>query len=86
MVDLKRIKVPTLVICGDNDPYLDYERVNTVLDDLPDESVLEVIEGASHVAFLEKPYYHDFQDRLISFLGSTEAAGLEDNAEMDEAA
>ena len=86
LVDLKRIKVPTLVICGDNDPYLDYERVNTVLDDLPDESVLEVIEGASHVAFLEKPYYHDFQDRLISFLGSTEAAGLEDNAEMDEAA
>ena len=69
LIDLKKITVPTLVICGDNDPYLDYERVNKVLNDLPAGSVLEVLEGASHVAFLEKPYYHDFQDRLIGFLG-----------------
>jgi len=45
--------------------------VNAVLDDLPAGSELEVIEGASHVAFIEKPYYRDFQDRLIRFLGST---------------
>jgi pimeloyl-ACP methyl ester carboxylesterase len=81
LIDLKSIKVPTLVICGDNDPYLDYDRVNTALDDLPDGSALEVIEGASHVAFLEEPYYHDFQNRLISFLDSTETADKEDNEE-----
>ena len=74
LIDLKKITVPTLVICGDKDPYLDYERINTALDDLPDGSALEVIEGASHVAYLEKPYYHDFQDRLIRFLGSAQAA------------
>ena len=77
LIDLKKITVPTLVICGDKDPYLDYERINTALDDLPDGSALEVIEGASHVAYLEKPYYHDFQDRLIRFLGSAQAADAE---------
>ena len=77
LIDLKKITVPTLVICGDKDPYLDYERINTALDDLPDGSALEVIEGASHVAYLEKPYYHDFQDRLIRFLGSAQAADVE---------
>ena len=88
LIDLKEISIPSLVICGDKDPYLDYDRVNAVLDDLPDGSALEVIEGASHVAFIEKPYYRDFQDRLIGFLGSAQAAGEKDNAmeEMDEAA
>ena len=70
LIDLKKITIPTLVICGDKDPYLDYDRVNAVLDDLPDGSALEVIEGASHVAFIEKPYYRDFQDRLIRFLSA----------------
>ncbi|MDO4803413.1 MAG: alpha/beta fold hydrolase [Lachnospiraceae bacterium] len=74
LIDLKKITVPTLVICGDKDPYLDFDRVNAVLDDLPDGSALEVIEGASHVAYIEKPYHHDFQDRLIRFLGSAQAA------------
>ena len=77
LIDLVRIPVPTLVICGDQDPYLDYDRVNTVLDYLPVGSALEVIEGASHVAFLEKPYHRDFQERLMRFLNGqrTETAG-----------
>ena len=60
--------MPTLVICGDKDPYLDYDLVYTVLDKLPEGSVLEVIEGASHVAYIEKPYHRDFQSRLLRFL------------------
>ena len=83
LIDLKKITVPTLVICGDKDPYLDYDRVNAVLDDLPDGSALEVIEGASHVAFLEKPYYRDFQDRLIRFLGSAQATDDEENKAVE---
>lgn len=69
LIDLEKITVPTLVICGDHDPYLDYDRVNKVLEDLPEGSALEVIEGASHVAYIEKPYHRDFQDRLAKFLG-----------------
>ena len=73
LIDLTKITVPTLVICGDSDPYLNYDRVNAVLDDLPEGSALEVIEGASHVAYLEKPYHRDFQDRLLGFLSGAEA-------------
>ena len=72
LIDLSKITVPTLVICGDQDPYLDYDRVYAVLDELPDGSALEVIEGASHVALMEKPYYRDFQDSLIAFLDAAD--------------
>ena len=64
----EEITVPTLVICGDKDPYLNYDLVNTVTDHLPEGSSLEIIEGASHVAFIEKPYHRDFQARLMRFL------------------
>lgn len=68
LIDLTQIKVPTLIICGSEDPYLNYDLVNHALKDLPKDSELEVIEGGSHVVFVEKPYYHDFQDRLIRYL------------------
>ena len=68
LIDLEKITVPTLVICGSRDPYLNYDRLYSVLDSLPEGSVLEVIDGASHVAYLEKPYHRDFQERLLSFL------------------
>ena len=29
---------------------------------------LEIIEGGSHVVYIEKPFYRDFQDRLVIFL------------------
>ena len=68
LIDLKQISVPTLIICGSEDSYLNYDLVNTALEDLPEGSELEMIKGGSHVVMAEKPYYHDFQDRLIRFL------------------
>ena len=68
LIDLSKIPVPTLVICGDKDPYLNYELVNTSLESLPEGSSLEIIEGGSHVVYIEKPYYQDFQNRLITYL------------------
>lgn len=68
LIDLAQITVPTLIICGSEDPYLNYDLVNESLKYLPENSKLEVIEGGSHVVFVEKPYYHDFQDRLIRYL------------------
>ena len=68
LIDLTQIRTPTLVICGDQDPYLNDHLVNRCLDDLPDGSALEIIPGGSHVVYLEKPWYHDFQERLLKFL------------------
>lgn len=70
LIDLERIERPTLVICGNKDPYLNMDLVNASLDRLPKGSELEIIDGASHVAYIEKPYHRDFQDRLIAFLNA----------------
>ena len=37
LIDLAGIQAPTLVICGDVDPYLNYDLVYAVLDDLPED-------------------------------------------------
>lgn len=68
LINIEEITVPTLVICGDRDPYLNYDLVYTAPDLLPEGSSLEIIEGASHVAIMEKPYHKDFQLRLLRFL------------------
>lgn len=68
LIDLEAIQTPTLVICGDSDPYLNMDLVNASLDSLPEGSALEVIPGASHCAMIEAPFYHDFQARLLAYL------------------
>ena len=68
LIDLDKIAVPTLVICGDNDPYLDYDLVKESPEHLPEGSKLEIIEGGSHVVYIEKACYRLFQDKLMDFL------------------
>ena len=68
LIDLKAIRTPTLVICGDRDPYLDNDLVRACLSDLPAGSALEIIEGGSHAVFVEKPWYREFRKRLFRFL------------------
>ena len=68
LINLYALTIPTLLIYGDNDPYLNYEQLSNFTSNLPPNFKVEIINGASHVAMLEKPYYHDFQDRLITFL------------------
>lgn len=68
LIDFSGITVPTLVICGDKDPYLNYRLIDSCLNNLPGGSSLEKIKGAAHCAFVEKPYYHDFHNRLLRFL------------------
>ena len=78
-IDLSKLRTPTLVISGDKDPYLNYEKVNACLDSLPEGSELQIIPGGAHMVFVEKPFYHDFQDRLLDFLN-------EDAEAIDKAA
>ena len=68
LIDLPRVRVPTLVICGDRDPYVNCGLVKCCMGSLPAGSFLKIIEGGSHVVFVEKPFYHVFQDSLIAFL------------------
>lgn len=68
LIDLTKLSVPTLIICGDKDPYLNYDLVRESTNLLSDGSTLEIIEGGSHIVFIEEPYYSDFQNRLFLFL------------------
>ena len=68
LIDLDAIDVPTLLICGSEDPYMDWAAVAASPARLPEGSRLEVIPGGSHIVMYEKPYYRDFQDRVVRFL------------------
>ena len=68
LIDLPAISAPTLIICGDRDPYLNYDLVNSALEELPEGSRLEVIAGGAHVVMYEAPLYQEFQQRLMAFL------------------
>ena len=70
LIDFTRVVAPTLIICGDKDPYLNWELIADATAFLPKGSKLEVIEGGAHAVFLEKPFHRDFQERLIRFLKS----------------
>ena len=69
LIELSKITVPTLVICGSSDPYLNFELVNASVNELPEGSELKVIDGGAHVIMYEKPYYKEFQSKLSEFLG-----------------
>ena len=75
LIDLSRIQMPTLVICGDRDPYLNYDLVSTCLDSLPEGSSLEILPGGSHMAYMEKACYHRFQECLVQFLNMDDSEG-----------
>jgi pimeloyl-ACP methyl ester carboxylesterase len=68
LIDLDSIQAPTLVICGDKDPYLNFDLVNTALEHLPEGSELVVIPGASHAVMIEAPFYHEFQNSVLAYL------------------
>ena len=68
LIELEAIRAPTLVICGDRDPYLNYPKVLAAPESLPPGSKLELIPGGAHAVMVERPYYRDFQIRLLRFL------------------
>ncbi len=69
LIDLDAITVPTLVVCGDKDPYMNYDAINSSLDHLPEGSKLKIIPGGSHILMYEKNCYKEFQKTVLEFLG-----------------
>ena len=68
LIPLEQIQTPTLVICGDRDPYLNYERLKGSLSRLPKGSALSLIPGGAHMLMLEAPFYLEFQSTVVRFL------------------
>ena len=68
LIPLEKIARPTLILCGDRDPYVNYQRLDDSLTRLPAGSSVEIISGGGHVLMYEAPFYHAFQEILLHFL------------------
>ena len=67
-IDPAAIQVPTLVIGGDKDPYLNLDSMRAAMSKLPSGSKLEIMPGAAHAMMMEKPYYKEFRQKVVEFL------------------
>ena len=68
LIDPASIQVPTLIIGGDKDPYLNLDSMRAAMDKLPSGSKLEIMPGAAHAMMMEKPYYKEFRQKVVEFL------------------
>ena len=68
LIPIEKITVPTLILCGDRDPYLNYGRLADSPTRLPAGSSVDIISGGGHVLMLEAPFYHAFQEKVLNFL------------------
>ncbi len=69
LIPFAEISAPTLVICGDNDPYLHLDKIRAAMPELRDQgSSLVVIPGAAHAMMMERPWYRQFRESVLAFL------------------
>ena len=69
LIPTAAISVPTLLILGDQDPYLTVALAEEAMSTLPNkDSKLVVLEGAAHAMMMEKPYYKEFREAVLDFL------------------
>lgn len=68
LISFAGLQVPTLVIGGDKDPYLNLPMLEKEIAKLPQGSRFELIPGAAHAMMMEKPYYKRFREIVAAFL------------------
>lgn len=68
LIDASTVKVPTVILNGDIDFYVDQDRVKTAFAQLPKGSELHVFHGAGHALYCETDHYIPFRDTLLAFL------------------
>ncbi len=64
----EQLKVPTFVIAGDKDPYINKTLFHALQPKLPAGSEVVEIKGAAHAMMMEKPFYKDFRNNVMEFL------------------
>lgn len=71
LIPFASLKVPTLVIYGDKDPYINMkamEQTKEAAKKLSVETKFVVFSGAAHAMMMEQPYYRPFREAVTSFL------------------
>lgn len=67
-IPVEKISVPTLIIGGDKDPYLNLTQMKDSIHRLPQGSHLVIVPGAAHAMMMEKPFYALFRKQVMDFL------------------
>lgn len=68
LIDASTVKVPTAIMTGDVDMYVDQDRCKKALTQLPEGSELNVFHGAGHAHYCETDYYVTFREKVLAFL------------------
>ena len=68
LIDTKAVKVPVLIITGDNDFYVNIDRCYQAEKELPEGSKLLHLHGAGHAMYLEKDYYQTTREAILKFI------------------
>lgn len=68
LIDLKSVKVPVLIIAGNNDFYVNIDRCYQAENELPEGSKLLFLKGAGHAMYLEKNYYKKTREAILAFI------------------
>lgn len=68
LIDASKVKVPTAIMDGDIDFYIDQDRVKTAFPKLPEGSELHIFHGAGHALYCEVDHYIPFREAVLSFL------------------
>ena len=68
LIDTKAVKVPVLIIAGDNDFYVNIDRCYQAEKELPAGSKLVHMHGAGHAMYLEKDYYQWTREEILKFI------------------
>lgn len=71
LIPFASLKVPTMVIYGDKDPYINMkamEKTKELAKTLSIETKFVVLDGAAHAMMMEQPYYRPFREAVLGFL------------------
>ena len=68
LIFLESLKVPTMIIEGSKDPYINRQQLKTAIEQHSNDFEFIEIEGGSHIMMLETLYYKTFQNEVIKFL------------------
>ncbi len=70
LIPTEKIKAPTLIIVGSNDPYVSVDLCKEAYKSLPNQkdSQIVIVNGAVHAMLMERPYYKIFRERILEFL------------------
>jgi pimeloyl-ACP methyl ester carboxylesterase len=66
--DPEKLTMPTLIIAGTADPYLNFNDITEIVTLLPNQATYYEVKNGSHILMLEKDHYRNFQAAVLDFL------------------